>query len=221
MTRARVALLLLLVAIAGCATSRTARPSNDTSGFLDDYSLLREGGPGELTLVYRNPDANWRAYDKVMFEPVTLWRSGRKSLTAVPDKDLLRLVSTFEGAVRARVAKGFTVVTSPGPGVMRIRLAITNARASDTVLDVLNARGSDGTMGGDGPLDPELARFLEGAEIEGEIRDAVSDEVLAQGVDRRRREGALPLSTWGDVERAAAFWSDRTCARLEARTGRR
>jgi len=54
--------------------------------------------------------------------------------------------------------------------------------------------------------------------IEGEIRDAQTNALLAEGVDRRRR-GAPPLETWAEVDRAFAFWADRACARLEARTG--
>jgi len=80
----------------------------------------------------------------VLLEPVTLWRSGRKSLDPVPQEDLLRLVSDFQSAVRTRLGEGFRFVEQPGPGVMRIRLAITAARASDSVLDILTAsHGTD------------------------------------------------------------------------------
>jgi hypothetical protein len=71
---------------------------------------------------------------------------------------------------------------------------------------------------GDGPLHAETRRFIERAEIEGEIRDAATDRLLAAGVDRRRREGALPIDTWAHVDRALDFWAERMCARLEART---
>jgi len=44
--------------------------------------------------------------------------------------------------------------------------------------------------------------------------------LLAEGIDRRR-PGAPPLETWAEVDRAFAFWADRACGRLEARTGGR
>jgi hypothetical protein len=202
---------------AACAVRQPHQPA-DASGFLDDYSVLRRGGPGEVAFVYRNPEAHWTSYDKVLFEPVTLWRSGRKSLDAVPEGDLLRLIAGLEGAVRRRLGDGFELVDQPQAGVMRIRLAITEARASDPVLDVLRARGDSDATPGSGPLDPETRRFIESAQIEGEIRDASTDRLLAAGVDRRRREGALPIDTWADVDRALDFWAGRVCARLEART---
>jgi Protein of unknown function (DUF3313) len=217
---ARVLLLLLLAAVA-CARPRPVPPP-DTSGFLDDYSLLREGGANELHLVYRNPKADWHAYHAVMLEPVTLWRSGRRSLQSVPQEDLLRLVTDFQGAVRAHLEKDFRFVDQPGPGVMRIRVGITDARASDPVLDVLTASRGTGRPhpAGTGELDPETRRFLESAAIEGEIRDSQTNVLLAEGVDRRRRE--IPASeTWSQVDRAFDFWAERMSAGLERRTGAR
>jgi hypothetical protein len=215
--RALGAVLLLLLAC-GCAARRNTHPNQEMSGFLDDYSFLREGVPGDVALVYRNPNADWSRYDKVLLEPVTLWRSGRHSLDPVPQDDLLRLVSIFEDALRRQLGAGFRLVDQAGPGVMRIRLAITEARASDPILDVLRARSTPLPPPPGGPIDPELRRFIEGAAIEGEIRDAQTGELLAAGVDRRRREGALPIDTWAAIQRALDAWTERLCARLERRT---
>jgi Protein of unknown function (DUF3313) len=215
--RALSAALVLLLAY-GCGARRNAQPNQEMSGFLDDYALLREGAPGEVALVYRNPTADWTRYDKVLLEPVTLWRSGRKSLDPVPEDDLLRLVSAFENALRRQLGAGFRFTDQPGPGVMRIRLAITEARASDPVLDVLRARSAPLPPPSGGPIDPELRRFIEGAAIEGEIRDAQTNELLAAGVDRRRREGAPPIDTWAAIHRALDSWAERLCTRLERRT---
>ena len=73
--RALVAAFFVLLS-AGC-THRRASPPTEMSGFLDDYTLLRDGGPNELWRVYRNPKVDWHAYRAVLLEPVTLWRSGR------------------------------------------------------------------------------------------------------------------------------------------------
>lgn len=212
----RASIVVLVLALA-CA-ARQPRLPTDYSGFLDDYSLLRPGGPNEVALVYRDPEAPWTSYRKVLLEPLTLWRSGRKSLDVVPEGDLLRLIADLESAVRRHLGEDFELVDAPGPGVMRIRLAITEARATDPILDVVRARGSEDVTRGDGPLHAETRRFIERAEIEGEIRDAATDRLLAAGVDRRRREGALPIDTWAHVDRALDFWAERMCARLEART---
>lgn len=202
---------------------RSSTPAlREWSGFLDDYSRLRLGDVGDLPFVYRNPKANWTAYDKVLIEPIALWRSGKHSLDPIPEADLLHLVAHFERALRSRLGTGFQLVTEPSPGTLRLRLAITEARASDPVIDVLTATPEDDARGGDtGPLGAELAAFIDAAVIEGEIRDAVSGELLAQGLDRRQAGAPPRLPTWEALDRALAFWADSTCARLEARTRRR
>jgi Protein of unknown function (DUF3313) len=226
-TRLTGALALGLLAVA-CATRRPPAPAPvvtapaDLSGFLDDYSRLRPGGPGEVRFVYRDPAARWDAYDKVLFEPVTLWRSGRKSLDPVPERDLLRLAGDLQRAVRRRLGKGWTLVNAPGPGVMRVRLAITQARATDAVLDVLTTE-TPSLHGAktNGPVDAETRAFIEAASIEGEITDAQTGQILAQGIDRRIDRGPLSADlTWTDVDRFFDFWAERICSRLErARRG--
>ena len=51
-----------------------------------------------------------------------------------------------------------------------------------------------------------------------EIRDAQTNALLSEGIDRRR-PGAPAVETWADVDRGFARWAERACARLEARTG--
>lgn len=216
-----VASLLLLAVGGGCAHTLRPAPSREWSGFLDDYSRLRPGDVGDLPYVYRDPTTDWTKYDKVLFEPVAVWRSGRETLTPIPEDDLLRLAARFESVVRARLGAGFEVVTDPEPGTLRLRLAITDARAADPVVDVLTASPEEGDpAGGPGPLGAELATFVDAAVIEGEVRDAVSGDLLAQGVDRRAKGAPTRLDTWEALDRALAFWADRVCGRLESRTGR-
>src|SRR2546422_6346391 len=157
------------------------------------------------------------AYDRVLLEPVTLWRGGRKSLEPVPQEALLRLVSDFQSAVRKGLGEGFRVVDQAGPGVMRIRLAITDAHASDPLLDILTAKRGTGRPhpAGEGPLHPETRRFLVSARIEGEIRDAQTNALLAERVDRHRRD-APALETWAEGDRTFALWAERACAPLDS-----
>jgi len=198
MRRRLVVTFLFLAVVAGCSARRGPAP-REVSGFLDDYSLLRAGAPGEVALVSRNPKADWASYDKVLLEPITLWRSGRKSLDAVPEQDLLRLVDGLESPVRRRLGEGFRLVEEPGPGVMRIRLGITEARASDPILDVLRARGGAATGPASGALHPETRRFIEAAAIEGQIRDARSNEQRRRGTIGRARNTPRAKTSWSSA----------------------
>jgi hypothetical protein len=190
------------------------------SGFLDDYALLEPGGSDEVRLVYRNPKADWHRYHAVLLEPVAIWRSGRKSLDPIPEADLVRLAYAFEQALRARFGRGFKLVERSGPGVLRIRLGITDARATDPVLDVVTVPPGlrPGSKGGTA-VGAEMRRFLDAAVIEGELVDAETGALLAQGVDGPRPASAPALDTWAAVERTLARWVDRVCARLETLSG--
>jgi len=213
-------MVAVVALLATACAARRAPDAREMSGFLDDYSRLRPGGAGDLPFIYRNPDAQWGQYQNVLLEPVTLWRSGAHSLDAVPEQDLLRLVSDFEATVRRRLGAGFRFVNEPSRGTLRLRLAITAVRAADPALDVLTAVGETWPARPDGPLSSGLRQFIDAASIEGEIRDAETNALLAEGVDRRRTD-APPIATWAQLDQALQFWADRTCARLEARTGRR
>ena len=70
----------LLIGAGGCAATQEAK-SVEKSGFLGDYSRLKEGqrsifsqgAEDQALLVYMNPAADWRKYKKVWLDPVTIW----------------------------------------------------------------------------------------------------------------------------------------------------
>ena len=74
MTRFLVRSTLFIMAIAlltSCQTTRQTR-SAESSGFLRDYSQLREGEGDEAQLVYIDPTAPWSSYDAIMIDSVTI-----------------------------------------------------------------------------------------------------------------------------------------------------
>jgi hypothetical protein len=201
----------LLVLAAGCGPGRL-RPG-ETSGFLDDYARLRRGPRGGATWAYRSPDARVAAYDRILFEPVAIWRSGKGSLTAVPEEDLQRLAAMFQFLVRRRLGTEYRLVNAPAPGVLRVRLAITAARQEDRTLDVFTfAVPPDHGIPDTERLDPATHALLVAAAIEGELSDSVSGEIVAAGVDLRGDREAL--QTWGDVGAALDRWAAWLAGRL-------
>ncbi len=65
--------MVSLAILVGCESEPTKqiRPVT-TSGFLGDYSMLREGGEGEAALVEVSPKADFAAHDKIILDPVTI-----------------------------------------------------------------------------------------------------------------------------------------------------
>ncbi len=132
-----VFLFMGLVVFEGCAPTQQTTDVQ-TSGFLKDYTLLRPGGEGNPVLFYRNPKADFRDYDNVLVDRVTIWKGKSSQLDNVPRKDLQHLATLLEvKIIHAVRLAGMNIVREPGPGVMRIRAAITEAAQSNVEMDIV------------------------------------------------------------------------------------
>ena len=219
MTRPRelVVLAVLVTLLGGCAATQQTRTA-EKSGFLGDYSMLHEGGEGEAQLVYRNPKANWAAYDKVMVDPVTIWVGKDSELEDVSQEDRQRLANDLWAKINEALKQDYEIVHAPGPGVLRIQAAITEAEQSTLVLDTLTSlhpatkivTGAVGMARGGHPS------FVGNASVEAKITDAQSGKLLAAAVDERAGTKNImgSLNTWNDVEEAYQYWANLLRYRL-------
>ena len=220
--------LLLLGLTAGCATTAPPqanvvtgeRPAPVESGFLGDYSQLKPGGKDQAALVYVDPEAKWNTYTKIIVEPVQFWDSAGSE---VPVSDQQMLATYFYNALRDNLQTGFVLVDKPGPGVLKLQTAITNATGSIPVLRtvsvivpqarVLNTAQSFATGS---------YAFAGSAQAEGQIMDSMTGTRLAAAVDLR--QGGMSLKAagqakWADAQNVLDFWAQRTAQRLvELRT---
>ena len=189
------------------------------TGFLgSDYSLLKPGAPGsgqEAMLAYTNMNANFTSYNKIMIAPVTFWADDDSKVSAADQQTLCNyaynnLVQTFE--------KNFVVVKEPGPGVLKLSAALTDATAATPGLrtisvivpqaHVLNVikYGLTGTYA-----------FVGSATGEAKLTDSVTGQLLAAWADQRFGTAAVKNATvfqWGDAENAMNYWSNGLDQRL-------
>jgi hypothetical protein len=206
--------LVLLVTIGGCALTRQTR-SVEKSGFLGDYSNLREGESGEAQLVYIKPEVRWAAYDKVVIEPVTLWTN--ESIENVPLEDQQLLADYLDASLRNELAKDYKIVDRPEAGALTVRVAITDAKGAravaNTVSKVIPQLRLLTTVGG---LATDTQVLVGRAGIEAEVLDSVTHERLGAAVDRRAGTKALRggVSTWADVQNSFDYWSEKLRTRL-------
>jgi hypothetical protein len=210
-------LVIFLFLLQGCAATQQRRDVVKT-GFLSasEHSMLTEGQKNEALLRYINPDADWRSYDKVLIDSVTVWKD--KETQDVSPEDLQKLTDFLYGQMHDALSLDYTIVTQPGPGVMRAAFAITEAEASAPVLDTVTSiipqtrilTGVKGLVVGGKP------GFVGTAGLEAKITDAQSGKVLALAVDRRGGTKNLSGMTdkWNDVERAYTYWAAAVRYRL-------
>jgi hypothetical protein len=227
-----VAVLLLISGVLGCAATVASKADATgqgeseksallCSGFLGDYSQLKPGGKDRAGLVYLNPNAQWSSYKSVIIVPVEFWD---KANSTVPIEEQKTLSTFFYNTLVENLQKDFKLVDRPGPGVLVLRTAITNATAATPCLRsisvvipqarLLNAAQS---------LATDSYAFTGSARAEGEITDSLTGERLAAMVDERK--GGMSLKTaaqwkWGDAENILTYWAQTISKRLvELRAG--
>ena len=213
---------LLAIALAGCAVTEKTQPeAAQNSGFLRDYSQLQPGDKEQAGLVYWNPNAQWTRYNKVMVDPVTLIL---RPDTDISPEDQARLSKYYGDKLREDLAKNFTLVNKPGPGVMRVRVALTDAEAATGGLRTVSVIVPQARLLNTGyDLATGSYAFVGTAQSEGEILDSMTGERLAAAVDRRY--GGLSVKNagvwkWGDAEHIMDYWADKLSTKLaEAHAG--
>jgi hypothetical protein len=216
------AMLCLALLATGCATTEMAAVKPASSGFLgNDYALLTPGetAKGQAGLRYFNPAAQWRQYNKIMIEPVTFW--GDEASKVAPS-DQQALSTYFNGALEKALSEKFQIVTAPGPGVMRLQVAITDAEAATpglrTVSLVVPQARLLSTVG---TLATGEQVFAGSLQAEAKVRDAATGQLLTAAVARGVGGGSVKAAAqwqWGDVQNAMDLFARRMATSLYALT---
>jgi hypothetical protein len=216
-----IALVTAAVIVAACATTRQSRGTGDESGFLGDYSDLREGEKGEPQLIYIKPDVDWAKYDSIHIESVTIWRDEKTEDVPVEEKQIL--TDFFYHAIHTQLSKDYKMVDEPGPNVLKLRAAITEAKGSKAVLNTITSvvpqlRLLTTIVG----MSAGTSVLVGKAGLEGEITDSMSGERLMSALDQRQGTKAMRggVKTWSDVKLATEFWAERLRKRLATNSGR-
>ena len=209
--RTTLILVIFLFLLQGCAATQQRRDVVKT-GFLSfsERSMLTEGESDHEALQrYINPDADWRSYNKVMINSVSVWKD--EETQDVSPADLQMLSDFLYTHMHEALSQDYTVVTQPGPGVMRAAFAITEAEASSPTADVVTSiipqtrilTGIKGYAVGGKP------GFVGTAGLEAKLTDSQSGKPLAIAVDRRGGTKDLSGMTndWNDVEKAYIYWA--------------
>ena len=212
-----LALIALFVTLtAGCSRTHQTRGVN-RSGFLKDYSQLKKGRGKQAQLIYINPKVNFTAYDKIMIDPITILRSKNPDLVKVPPEDLRRLATYLDSAIREQLKHEYVIVNQPGPGTLRLRVAMTDAKGSKTTLDTLsNVLPPMIAISSAKRLITGTHAFVGRAAVEAELLDSASGVRLLAAVDARAGRKVLrgKFGTWNDAKEAYDYWGERIRIRL-------
>jgi hypothetical protein len=207
----------MILSLHGCA--KNAAPLN-FSGFLGNYTGLRPSPDESGAWSYRKPEANFKRYTKIILDPLVIWPSQNSAYGGIDALTAWKLALAFQERMSQALAGGYVIVKEPGPGVLRLRAALT---------EVILERP---TLASPGPLLP-LANdillqasekisgmnALEGeAAIEAELLDAENQERLAAFVEKRMSSKILltrDKDSLGPVLEIFDYWANKLRHRLD------
>ena len=215
---------LALVAVAvGCSATQKVdvKTKPGTCVFLRPIvcAKLTPGSGEQAGLRYVNPDAQWRQYKKIMILPITFWGGAAPKISAA---DQQVLANYFYATLVQHLGQKFQIVDQPGPGVMRLQVAITDAETATPVLRTISMavpqaralatldRVATGTYS-----------FAGAAQAEAELTDEATGQVLAAAMDRRVGGGSIKTAaqwTLGDAQYAMDHWAEQVTDRLSSWT---
>jgi hypothetical protein len=199
-------LLAFLAVLYGCSSFNRTVP---TSGFLKDYSKLREGKGDQAQLVYINREVNFHIYDKVMIDPVSIIFSKDSKMAKLSDQDRQKMANYFHAALEENLSNDYIIASKPGSLTMRLRFALTDiTKSQEATGTVTNAPSADSTLDQISSMAPGSPIYLGDATAEMEILDSMTGQRLAAAVDRRS-------GIWNNVKDACDFWAQRVTQRLE------
>jgi uncharacterized membrane protein len=212
-----------------CSCASTAKSKDVTkSGFLENYGQLKAGTEDEAQLIYIDPTVNFKSYTKILMDPIKMYSSEKDSnLKKLSKEEQQSLLNYLDATLRENLKKDYTFVDAPGPDVMRLRVAITDAEDSNVTMDTISSILPIGMalnvikVGITGK-----SSFVGEAGIEAEILDSQTGKRLAAGVDRRvgsKYTGKFDkFNEWHAVTDSYDFWAQRLQARLaELRQGKK
>lgn len=202
---------VLTISISGCADTTRDRAVH-YSGFLGDYSNLVKGDGEEAERRYLRPDVDWGSYDRVLLDPVMLWRGDESRHDGVSSQVAQAMMDYFYQVIYKDLEEqGLDMVTSPMADTLRVQVALTKLEESHVVLDVVSTVVPVGlALTGLGKLITGKPAFVGEAEIEFKVKDAVTGELLAAGVDHRVGGKFLQAShftSWGEVQDMMQLWA--------------
>jgi hypothetical protein len=220
-TISRLTVIAFILLSVGCARTYQARYV-ETSHFLDDYSLLKEGQDGDALLSYWKQGINWAAYKKIILEPVVASRLPDSELNDMTHAENHRFKELFEYKMREALKKNFKLVAHPGPNTLRVQYAITDAESSILLLDLYTSLyPSARALSLLKMLATGTESYVGQASVEGKITDSQTGELLMASADCRAGGKTImgSFDSWDDVEQAYQYWASQLNYQLCTKQG--
>jgi hypothetical protein len=202
---------LLVLTVAAAAT-----PPPQT-GFLDSYPALQPDPKHEGSFIYMEPGASLKGFTKVQIDPILVWYAKDSTYQGIDPNELSAVTENLRKAVVKNLEPKYPVVSTDGPNVLRLRLAVTNVTAEKKKRGILgytpvgfiiSSAKNAATAG------PNLN--IASATLEAELLDA-SGKRLAVVIDPLAGQDVQKENlTWADIGKVLDAAGKRLRARMDS-----
>ncbi len=182
-----------------CACTAPTVSEVDQSGFLSDYSNLEKIDDNMLRFV----DESAGALSSFIIDPVVITFRQPPDKQVFTDEELSELAEYYEEAVIEALGKdeGYPIVEQPGPGVVRIRIGITNVEETIGVLNISIYTKITGLGLGGASFEGELIDSVTGKQLAAIIRWGTGSRILKAGITHTG-DAKIAINRWAKDLRA-------------------
>lgn len=198
--------LASVLALAGCQTSPPSGAANSQggagtgvgvtasdsslathSGFLTDYARLRPVPGGDGLRCWKQPDVAWKTYDKVLITRMQVaLKPGANE--RVDPTDLKMLIDYFHNSLVAALKPQMQIVDKAGPGVLVLRIALTDLVPTNVAESVVGTAvpygfAAEVASGAATGLPAGATPYLGETGMETQLRDGGSGRIVAECED--------------------------------------
>jgi hypothetical protein len=204
---AMVAALSLAMAMSLTACASFSKQSGFLDGYYKDLKPGPEGGAKERWL---KPGVDFSKYDKVMLDSVVFYFAPDSDDRGIDPEQMKELSDAFNKELVDALKDGYPIVADPGPGVLRLKFALTGIKQSRPVLSGLTSvvpvglaisvvkKGTSGSWTGSGATRGEVIAI-----------DPMSNDVIGVAVDEQSAGFTERFSKYGSAKEAFKFWAGR------------
>lgn len=187
------------------------------SGFLGNYPQFQADKDRKGSLIYYAPGVEMKNYNKVLIYPIEIFIAPDSKYKGIKPDELKAIADSFAAAIISALEPEYPVVSKPGPGVLGLRLAITNVYAKKAKLRLLNFTPIGAVVrAGQAVAGKNIS--LADATIEFEMLDLQTNERLGAIVDRYSAEPGKKKkdeTSWKEINKKLDFYAKRFRAAMD------
>jgi hypothetical protein len=207
-------------------------------GFLTDYSKIPTKASENGAYNYRDPNANFGKYNKLLVDRVKIFFKDDSEYKGIDPDELKMLTDYIYQAIEKAVGDAYPMVKEAGPDVLRLRIAVTDLvpnkpEASVTTLVVPFLWVGEAGAGA-ATSEAGTTPFTGQATIEFEALDSTSSQQLSayietklakkykwtEGVTEGVSSYVKAYSKWDYTKKAVDVWAQLLRQRLDEARGK-